>query len=73
MTLTLTYDLYLQSSESYGLNWPIHKVNGQSVAKIEWKQFKRTDGQIDGWTDRTDVSALPTTLMRSEKNYTEFL
>ena len=27
------------------------KVNGQSVPKIEWKQ---TDGQTNGWTDRGD-------------------
>jgi len=47
MTLTLTYDLGLQSPASYGHDLPAkkYKVNDQWVPKIEWKQM---DGRIDG-------------------------
>ena len=65
MTLTLTYNLDLQSLANYGhdLLASKFKVIGQSVPKTEWKQ---TEGQMDERTDgRTEMSALPPTLMRS--------
>jgi len=50
---------------SYGMTYSTHmqmfKVNGQSAARIEWKQ---TDGRTDG---RTEAIALPAALMRSVK------
>ena len=48
MTLTLTYDLDLQSPASYGHELRLSKSSMSTVSigsKIEWKQ---TDGQTEG-------------------------
>ena len=60
MTLTLTYDLDLQSSESHGHDLLTSKVQGQRSVGSEDRV--ETSGRTDG---RTEAIALPAALMRS--------
>ena len=65
MTLTLTYDLYLQSSAIYG-----HGLLTCGSSRLAVSHFRRKSGnkRTDGQTDRqTETNALPAALMLSVK------